>query len=129
MTLALEKYGSGKFTLAALLQPAIDLARNGVVLTDDSADTLPRWHNRLARWPSSARIFSRPDGTTLREGDHLVQSDLAATLSAIGLKLPGGVTAESEEQPNAAAAKSRGRTFEIRTAQSVLVRLETRRIA
>ena len=83
LTLALEKYGSGKFTLAALLQPAIDLARNGVVLADDSADTLPRWHNRLARWPSSARIFSRPDGTTLREGDRLIQIDLAATLSAI----------------------------------------------
>jgi gamma-glutamyltranspeptidase / glutathione hydrolase len=83
LTLALEKYGSGKFTLAALLQPAIDLARNGIVLTDDSADTLPRWHGRLARWPSSARIFSRADGTTLREGDRLVQTDLAATLSAI----------------------------------------------
>src|SRR3954447_18672082 len=83
LTLALEKYGSGKFTLAALLHPAIDLARNGVVLTDDSADTLPRWHDRLARWPSSARIFSRPDGAALREGDRLVQTDLAATLSAI----------------------------------------------
>jgi gamma-glutamyltranspeptidase / glutathione hydrolase len=83
LTLALEKYGSGKFTLAALLQPAIDLARNGIVLTDDSADTLPRWHGRLARWPSSARIFSRADGTTLREGDRLVQTDLAATLSAM----------------------------------------------
>src|SRR3954466_1932719 len=83
LTLALEKYGSGKFTLAALLQPAIDLARNGVVLTDDSADTLPRWHDRLTHWPSSARIFSRPDGAALREGDRLVQTDLAATLSAI----------------------------------------------
>jgi gamma-glutamyltranspeptidase/glutathione hydrolase len=83
LTLALEKYGSGKFTLAALLQPAIDLARNGIVLTDDSADTLPRWYRRLARWPSSARIFSHADGTTLREGDRLVQTDLAATLSAI----------------------------------------------
>ena len=28
-------------------------------------------------------IFSRPDGTTLREGDRLVQTDLASTLSAI----------------------------------------------
>ena len=76
LTLALEKYGSGKFTLAALLQPAIDLARNGIVLTDDFADTLPRWHHRLARWPASARIFSRADGTTLREGDRLIQTDL-----------------------------------------------------
>src|SRR5205085_10986531 len=34
LTLALEKYGSGKFTLAQLLQPAIELARDGFVLTD-----------------------------------------------------------------------------------------------
>src|SRR6202167_6197870 len=60
LTLALEKYGSGKFTLAELLQPAIDLARDGFVLTDDSADTLPDGHRRLARWPASAKIFSRP---------------------------------------------------------------------
>jgi gamma-glutamyltranspeptidase/glutathione hydrolase len=83
LTLALEKYGSGKFTLAYLLKPAIDLARDGIVLTDDNADTLPDWYRRLARWPASAKIFSRPDGTSLREGDTLVQTDLAATLSAI----------------------------------------------
>jgi gamma-glutamyltranspeptidase / glutathione hydrolase len=90
LALALDKYGSGKFTLAELLQPAIDLARNGVVLTDDSADTLPEWHRRLARWPSSAKIFSRPDGTSLREGDTLVQADLAITLEAIAVQGPRG---------------------------------------
>jgi gamma-glutamyltranspeptidase/glutathione hydrolase len=83
LALALEKYGSGKFTLSELLQPAIDLARNGVLLADDSADTLPEWHGRLARWPSAAKIFSRADGASLREGDTLVQTDLAVTLSAI----------------------------------------------
>ena len=90
LALALERYGSGKFTLAQLIQPAIDLARNGVVITDDSADTLPDWHRRLARWPSSARIFSRADGTSLREGDTLVQADLATTLEAIAAQGPRG---------------------------------------
>ncbi len=90
LTLALEKYGSGKFTLADLLRPAIDLARDGVVVTDDSADTLPDWHRRLARWPAAAKIFSRPDGTSLGEGDTLVQTDLAATLSAIAEQGPRG---------------------------------------
>ena len=83
LALALEKYGSGKFTLSDLLQPAIALARDGFVLTDDGADTLPDWHRRLARWPSSKPIFSRADGTSLREGDRLIQSDLADTLAAI----------------------------------------------
>jgi gamma-glutamyltranspeptidase/glutathione hydrolase len=90
LTLALQKYGSGKFTLADLLRPAIDLARDGIVVTGDSADTLPDWYRRLARWPSSAKIFSRADGTSLREGDRLVQTDLAATLSALAEQGPRG---------------------------------------
>src|ERR1700722_17766174 len=90
LTLALEKYGSGKFTLADLLQPAIGLARDGFVLADDSADTLPGWYQRLARWPSSTKIFSGADGTSLHEGDRLVQADLAATLSAISTQGPHG---------------------------------------
>ena len=90
LALALEKYGSGKFTLAEILQPAIDLARNGIVIADDSADTLPDWHRRLARWPASEKIFSRADGTSLREGDRLIQTDLAATLAAIAEQGPRG---------------------------------------
>jgi gamma-glutamyltranspeptidase / glutathione hydrolase len=90
LALALAKYGSGKFTLAELLQPAIELARNGLPLADDMADTLPGIYRRLARWPASAKIFARADGTSLREGDVLVQSDLAATLSAIAEQGPRG---------------------------------------
>jgi gamma-glutamyltranspeptidase/glutathione hydrolase len=90
LTLALEKYGSGKFALADLLKSAIDLARDGFVIADDSADTLPGWYRRLARWPASVKIFSRDDGTSLREGDTLVQTDLAATLSAISAQGPRG---------------------------------------
>lgn len=90
LALALEKYGSGKFSLAQLIEPAIALARDGFVVTDDMADTLPAWHRRLARWPSSAKIFSHPDGTSLGEGDRLVQSDLAETLSAVATQGPRG---------------------------------------
>lgn len=90
LALALEKYGSGQFTLAQLLEPAIAIARDGFVVSDDIADTLPGWHRRLARWPTSAKIFSRPDGTPLGEGDRLVQSDLAETLSAVAAQGPRG---------------------------------------
>jgi gamma-glutamyltranspeptidase/glutathione hydrolase len=83
LTLALEKYGSGKITLRTILKPAIELAASGTLITDDSADTLPEWHKRLAKWPASSKIFSRADGSSLREGDTLVQSDLATTLTAI----------------------------------------------
>jgi gamma-glutamyltranspeptidase/glutathione hydrolase len=90
LALALEKYGSGKFTLAELLQPAIELARDGFVVTDNFADSLPQWHKRIVRWPSSAKLFSRSDGTPLQDGDRFVQPDLAATLQTIATQGPRG---------------------------------------
>ncbi|WP_295844477.1 gamma-glutamyltransferase [Tardiphaga sp.] len=90
LALALDKYGSGKFTLSDVLQPAIALARDGFVLADDLADTLPDWQRRLARWPGSLKMISRPDGTLLARGDTLVQADLAATLTAIAAQGPRG---------------------------------------
>src|SRR5215467_14330137 len=88
LALAHAKYGSGKFTLAQLLAPAIALARDGIPVEDDVADTLPRAQARFARWPASARIFLHADGTALRPGEMLVQSDLAAPLMAIADKGP-----------------------------------------
>jgi gamma-glutamyltranspeptidase/glutathione hydrolase len=90
LSLALEKYGSGKFTLAELLKPAIELARDGFVVTDDVADTMPEERGRLARWPSAIKIFSGKDGAALKDGDVLVQADLATTLSAISEQGPRG---------------------------------------
>ena len=83
LTAALERYGSGKFTLRELLLPSIKLAREGFVVTDDIADTLPDARQRFARWPSSAKLLFRADGTPLRDGDKLIQPDLANTLQAI----------------------------------------------
>ncbi|CAM5507742.1 Glutathione hydrolase proenzyme OS=Afipia felis OX=1035 GN=ggt PE=3 SV=1 [Afipia felis] len=80
---ALERYGSGKFALRDLLAPAIKLAREGFVIAGDIADTLPDARRRFGRWPSSAKLLYRADGSPLREGDKLVQSDLAGTLQAI----------------------------------------------
>jgi gamma-glutamyltranspeptidase/glutathione hydrolase len=82
LALAHEKYGSGKFTLAQLVAPAIAFAREGFTVDDDLADSLPRAQPRLARWPASARIFLRGD-RALTRGDRLVQEDLAASLQAI----------------------------------------------
>src|SRR6185369_4073870 len=54
LALALEKYGSGKFTLAQLVHPAIVLAQDGIPITDDVAATLPVMAPRLAKWKPSA---------------------------------------------------------------------------
>jgi gamma-glutamyltranspeptidase / glutathione hydrolase len=90
LALAHQRFGSGLFSLAELIAPAIQLAREGFPIEDDIADSLPRAQTRLARWPASARIFLKPDGSALAEGDRLIQSDLAATLEAIAQDGPRG---------------------------------------
>jgi gamma-glutamyltranspeptidase/glutathione hydrolase len=88
LALALEKYGSGKFTLADLIAPAIDLAEKGVLVEDDLADTLAPASDRLKRWPATASIFFNGD-QPMHEGDRLIQLDLADTLRAIAKDGPG----------------------------------------
>src|SRR5450755_131200 len=83
LALAHSKYGSGKLSLAELIAPALELARNGVDIVDDIADTLPRAQARFARWPSSAPVFLNSDGGVLTPGQTLLQPDLAATLASI----------------------------------------------
>ena len=83
LALAEKKYGSGKFTLAELIAPAIAMARDGIAVTDDTADSLPNVNTRLSRWAASAKIFFKADGSALGPGDRLVQSDLAASLESI----------------------------------------------
>jgi gamma-glutamyltranspeptidase/glutathione hydrolase len=75
-------YGSGNFTLADLLAPAIALARDGIMVEDDLADSLPG-STRVRRYASSRAIFMRADGNNFERGDRLVQRDLAETLEAI----------------------------------------------
>jgi gamma-glutamyltranspeptidase/glutathione hydrolase len=82
LALAHARYGSGKFSLAELIAPAIALAQNGVPVTEDMFDTLQLSSARLQRWPSSSEFF-KPDGTPLGLGDTLVQPDLAQSLEAI----------------------------------------------
>jgi gamma-glutamyltranspeptidase/glutathione hydrolase len=82
LALAHERYGSGRFTLAQLIAPAIKLARDGFTVEDDLADSLPRAQPRLARWPASAKIFLKGDAP-LPRGDRLVQGELAASLETV----------------------------------------------
>src|SRR6267154_1541597 len=83
LALAHQRFGSGRLTLAELMAPAIRMARDGIPIEDDIADTLPRAETRIGRWPSAAKIFLKPDLTALAPGDLMVQKDLAATLEAI----------------------------------------------
>ena len=82
LALAHAKYGSGKFTLAELIAPAIDLAEKGFQVEDDLADSLPQARERLKRWPATTAIFFNGE-RPMQEGDRLIQLDLADTLRGI----------------------------------------------
>jgi len=90
LALAHAKYGSGNLPLTELVAPAITLARNGVEIVDDIAETLPLAQARISRWPSSAPVFLNSDGTVLMPGQDLLQPDLAITLRAIASDGPKG---------------------------------------
>jgi gamma-glutamyltranspeptidase / glutathione hydrolase len=78
-----RRYGSGKFSLAQLIAPAIPLAREGFEVDERLSASIARAQLQLARHSSSKEIFLKPDGTVPQPGDRLVQTDLAATLDAI----------------------------------------------
>ena len=86
MALALEKYGT--MSLAEVIAPAIYLAREGITVTPQMADTFRRRVKRFSKHAATARIFLHPDGTPLAEGERLVQSDLAGSLSQIAAQGP-----------------------------------------
>lgn len=88
LALAHARYGSGRFTLAELIAPAVQLAREGVPVDGDLLDSLLLAAPHLQRWPSTAPIFTKPDGASWTEGDRLIQPDLASALETIGREGP-----------------------------------------
>ncbi len=83
LALALERFGSGRFTFGKLIQPAAELARDGFLVGADLAFSLRQAQGRLRRFDATARIFMTSEGQSLPRGANLVQEDLARSLQAI----------------------------------------------
>lgn len=77
---ALEKYGT--LSLAEVIQPSIDLARNGFVLEYRLARSFEYEIESFNKYESSKKIFTN-DGIAFNEGDLFIQNDLANTLELI----------------------------------------------
>ena len=82
----------GKLPWATVLQPAIDLAEAGFLLTDRDATGLNRTKTDLLNYNPGKTYFlkngltdeaARADTTRWKPGDRLIQKDLAATLRRI----------------------------------------------
>ena len=72
----------GRLPWARLLRPAIRLARDGFVLTENQAASLARQLPVFQKHAPTLAQFSRKGGP-LRAGDRLVQRDLARTLARL----------------------------------------------
>jgi gamma-glutamyltranspeptidase/glutathione hydrolase len=74
----------GKLPWAQLIQPTIDLAVKGIVMSDDEAIALAERRAQMAKDPGGAKkIYFKPDGSPYRPGDIFRNPDLAWTLKQI----------------------------------------------
>ncbi|MFZ5825736.1 MAG: gamma-glutamyltransferase [Bacillota bacterium] len=73
----------GSLPLEVIVEPAITYARQGAPMTRRMAAFSAEARDRLARFPATARLFLRSDGSPLQEGDVVIQEDLARTLTLI----------------------------------------------
>ncbi|MEM8552670.1 MAG: gamma-glutamyltransferase [Pseudomonadota bacterium] len=91
LALAHERYGSGNFTLAELIAPAIALARDGFVVSPALASILevPRLKERLTAHGEASEMFY-PGGSAPAAGDTLKLPALAQTLQRIADQGPAG---------------------------------------
>ena len=76
---AAHKYA--KLPFAKLIQPAIDLAENGFAITAGEAASLNSHREEFLKLNTSATAFVKP--SLWKEGDTLIQKDLANTLKRI----------------------------------------------
>lgn len=82
MVTALERWGSGRFSLAQLLEPAIVYAEEGFPVTEKVSAWIAEAEEVLQDYPATARIYL-PEGRPPRPGEILRQKDLAQTLRRI----------------------------------------------
>ncbi len=73
----------GSMAWSDLVQPAVELARNGIPITYSLQTGFERSASRLRQYPASARKFFKADGSFYRLGETWVQPDLAHTLELI----------------------------------------------
>ncbi len=82
MYLAHQEFGSIEWK--DLIQPSIDLARNGFIVTKTLEHALENNIEKLKQFEATRKIFFK-HGMTLRAGDRLIQKDLANTLELIAI--------------------------------------------
>lgn len=73
----------GRLKLADVILPAAEIASKGFRVTPEYASRSASAVKALAKFPSSRKVFLKPDGGGWKLGDMLKQKDLASTYRAI----------------------------------------------
>ncbi|MET0336681.1 MAG: gamma-glutamyltransferase [Caulobacter sp.] len=73
----------GKLPWKKVVEPAVKLARDGVILTDDEAQATAARQKAMARDPGATKAFFKPDGSAYQAGELFKQPDLAWSLAQI----------------------------------------------
>ena len=79
MFYAAEMFGT--IDIKSLINPSINLARKGFVLSDFQAKNLNKYKQKFSKNNEAKEVFTRPEG--FYKGDILVQKNLAKTLERI----------------------------------------------
>lgn len=83
-----QRFGSLKW--ATLIAPAIELAKKGVILSDDEAQATAARKDVMSRDAAALAAYFKPGGTPYAAGERFKQPDLAWTLGQIAQKGPDG---------------------------------------
>lgn len=81
---ALDNHGT--MSRGQVMAPAIALAENGIEVTAGLSESLEALSDRLQKWPSTKKIFFKPDGSAYQPGELLRQPELAKSLKLIAAK-------------------------------------------
>lgn len=81
MITALERYGT--MPLDMVIEPAIQLARDGFILSWFEAQNLNTKRDDFLKYAGSTTYFTKANGELYQAGERFIQSDLAQTLERI----------------------------------------------
>ncbi len=73
----------GTRSLAELWQPAIEYGERGHPISQKVGGSMVANASLLARFPTTARVLLKPDGSPYRAGDILVQNDMAHSMKMV----------------------------------------------
>jgi len=81
-----EKYGSKNLSWEELIEPSIQLAQNGILLTENEANKLNDYQEEFEKWNTKENcvfIYEEKNLSKWEKGDTIIQKQLAQTLTRI----------------------------------------------